>query len=180
MRKFTEKNGIGIWIVRVLLTVAYLVVLGFIFYNSLQTGERSSQQSTKVVDTVQNAVSVVAPQSPIATATGSDYDALHSLIRSMAHFSEFALLGAVGILCVLSYTDKMPFVFFPLIGAVIVPIADETLQHFVADRGAEIKDVLVDMAGGACGMIFALGCVFIGICVWTWIACLRKRRTDKE
>lgn len=180
MRNLTKKNGIWIRVLRILLTLAYLATLGFIFYNSLQTGAKSAEQSSKVVDTVQDAVSVVAPQSPIATATGEDYDALHSLIRSMAHFAEFALLGALGIWCALSYTDKKPFVFFPLIGAVAVPLADETLQRFVADRGSEWKDVFVDIAGGMSGIIFALGCVFVGVWVCSWIVSIRNKRKQKE
>lgn len=174
MRNSKTNNEIWIWVLRILLSLACAGVLVFIFSNSLKTGEQSSAQSSKVVDTVQDAVAIVAPQSPIATATGEDYDALHSLIRSMAHFGEFALLGALGVWCALSYTHKKPFVFFPLIGVVIVPILDEVLQSFVSSRGSEIKDVLIDIAGGMSGMIFALGCVFVGICIFEWIRYARK------
>ena len=180
METATKKNGIAIWVLRILLTLAFFATLGFIFYKSLQTGEASSEQSSKVVDTVQDAVAIVAPQSPIATAEGEDYEALHALIRSMAHFAEFALLGALGILCALSYTDKKPYVYSPLICVVFVPIADECLQSFVAGRGTEVKDVCIDIAGGMSGIIFALGCVFVGLLLYHACVSLFSKRKRKE
>ena len=64
-----EKNK-KIYLVRVLLTLACVLLLAFIFGNSLTEGDDSSKQSAGVVKAVQKIVGVFAPNSWIATATG--------------------------------------------------------------------------------------------------------------
>ncbi len=151
---------------RILLTLLSVGVLGFIFSNSLQTGEESSAQSGRVMEIVQTIASIVAPNSELATATGEAYDKWHALVRAAAHFAEFALLGALTVWCVYSYTGKKRHFMIPLGGVAIVAIADECLQKFTHGRGAELTDVLVDISGGLAGGIFAV-CVLIvvGICI---------------
>ncbi len=171
MIKFTKKASVY-WL-RILLTLLSVGVLGFIFSNSLRTGEESSAQSGKVMELVQSVALLVAPNSQVATATGEAYERLHALVRVAAHFSEFALLGAVMVWCFYSYTGKKRHFFIPIIGAAIAAVADECLQLFTYGRGAEIADVLVDIGGGLAGVIFAL-------CILTVVEiCIRKRIGDR-
>lgn len=126
-------------------------------------------QSAKVVKAVQKVASVVAPQSFVATATGADYDLLHGIIRSFAHFAEFALLGALFGWCYRAYTSRKLFVYLPISMLLIVPIIDELLQGQTANRCAELKDVLIDTAGGICGLLFAF------VSVWIVVSIIKKR-----
>lgn len=153
-------------ILRIILPIACALVLAFIFSNSLKTGEASSAQSSKVVDAVQAVFGVIAPNSSIATATGEDYQRLHACIRLLAHFAEFALLGALFAWCCLSYTTKKAYFIIPTVGVLTVPCIDEGLQSLTAERAAEWKDILVDGAGGICGLIFAVLCVLVGVAVY--------------
>lgn len=156
-----KKRRILQWTLRIVLTVACVAMLVFIFSNSLKDGETSVQQSSTVVEVVQNIASVVAPNSSIATATGEDYERLHDLVRTLAHFAEFVLFGALLLWCVASYTWKKEGFYWAIFGVFCVPIVDENLQRFVAGRGAEFCDVCADVAGGVCGILFAVVVLFI-------------------
>ena len=157
---------------RVVTTLACVLMLIFIFSNSLKTGEASSAQSSAVVDTIQDVASVVAPESSIATATGEDYDRLHADVRKLAHFSEFMLLGALFMWCWYSYTDKKVWLTVPTAGVVLVPLIDEFLQIFTSGRGAEWMDVMLDVFGGLCGGFLALCTLTLGIYIY------RKRKAE--
>ena len=148
---------------RIVTTVACVLMLVFIFSNSLQTGEDSTAQSSAVVDTIQDVASVVAPESSIATATGEDYDKLHADVRVLAHFSEFMLLGALFVWCWYSYTDKKIWLIAPAAGVVLTPMIDELLQTLSSGRAAEWMDVAVDTLGGFVGGIFAICTLIAGI-----------------
>lgn len=154
--KGIKKGEILQWALRIFLTAACVAMLLFIFSNSLKTGAQSARQSSTMVDVVQDVASVIAPNSPIATATGDAYDRLHAYVRVFAHFAEFALFGALLLWCIASYSWKKEGIWFSLAGVAFVPIVDEALQYFVADRGTELYDVCVDMAGGVCGLLFAV------------------------
>lgn len=151
-------------LLRVILTTLLLGLLGFIFSNSLQTGEQSSAQSGGITELLQKLAKQIAPNSFIATATGEDYDRLHAFVRMTAHFLEFCALGAVMVWCFYSYTLKKRHAPIALICTFITAFLDEFLQTLTAGRGAEIKDILVDCLGGTVGAVFALmALVILGI-----------------
>ena len=159
---------------QVVLSIACVLALAFVFSNSLKAGEESAEQSSGIVDLIKEVAAFFDPDSPIATATGETYERLHSGVRTLAHFGEFALLGALFSACCFSYTLKAPFQGIPLGGVLSVPCVDETLQLFVADRAADWRDILVDVSGGACGMAITIACVCFGI--WLY----KKRKSEKR
>lgn len=169
MTKTNAPNNRIYWktyLVRIVLTALCIGMLCFIFGNSLKAGEQSAEQSSGVVDMVQKAVGIFAPNSWIATATGEAYDRLHGIVRTIAHFCEFALLGALFTWCYRSYTSEKAFFFVPVCLSILVPIVDEFLQTLTPGRAAEMKDVLVDTAGGAAGCVFALLTLWIGFAIY--------------
>lgn len=168
-----KNTRMPIWTVRILLTVLCAFAVGFILYNSMQPAAESVQQSSAAVELVQQVVSVVAPDSSLATATGEDYDRLHNFVRSLAHFTEYALLGALGGWCLRSYTDRKKWLNLPLCGIIGLAIADECLQMLVEGRGAQFADVLVDWLGGGLGLAFAL------FAVWSVGKIVQKRRAHE-
>ena len=157
-----NKQNIIRLVLKVVLPIACLLWLAFIFSNSLQTGEESSQQSMAVVETVQQVAQVIAPESEIANATGDAYEELHSTIRSCAHFSEFSVLGALLCWCYFVYTFSWQHAYLPVIGVLLVPLFDEGIQILVAGRGWEIADLLLDAGGGAVGILFAALSILLG------------------
>ena len=164
MDKSVEKKQIKRWKVCLcaILTLLSVSLIAWIFSNSLQTAEESSAQSGSVVDKIQALFKRIAPNSFIATAVGEDYHTLHKIIRILAHFCEFALLGALLVWSWRAYTDRGIWLLIPLALILLVPVVDELLQSFTGGRAMQFVDILVDVAGGVCGGAFAWFTIFIG------------------
>lgn len=170
-----QKSGkFGRILRNVFLTAASIAMLCWIFSNSLQTGSQSSEQSARITSWVQKIFRFFAPDSFVANATGAEYRKLHSVIRMLAHFAEFALLGALWGWTCLSYSRKTGYFAFTALLILLVPVVDEFLQMHTAGRGAELKDLLIDTAGGFAGLLFA------GLTVWLGCAIARKKENEKE
>lgn len=167
----TRKNN-KIYLARALLTLACLLLLAFIFFNSLTSGDDSSAQSAWVVKCVQKTVGFFAPNSWIANATGEEYDKLHEIVRTLAHFGEFALLGALCSWCYRAYTNEKAYFFVVVFFVAFVPIVDEFLQTLTIGRVADIRDIWVDTLGAFAGIAFAL--------LALWIAKLLLKRRIKN
>ena len=115
----------------------------FIWGNSLLPGSVSGAISGWVRD-ILAAIFPMGPDKP---------DAGHGLLRKLAHFTEFACLGALfGWLFRMLYR---PAVFAPMCGF-LVACVDETIQRFVPDRGPSFRDVLIDTSGAVVGMFLLL------------------------
>ena len=85
----------------------------------------------------------------------SDPDSGHGLVRKLAHFTEFACLGAL-------FTWLFGMLSKPLLIALpcgfLVACVDETIQRFVPDRGPAFKDVLIDTSG----VLVGIGLLILG------------------
>lgn len=126
---------------RVNLCVTLLVLnLVFIWGNSLMPGEISGAISLWVKN--------------LLFPSGMDNpQAGHGLLRKIAHFMEFGCLGAI--LCWLhSMLGKKPW--HSLIYSILAACTDEGIQCFVPERGPGIRDVMIDTAGAALGMLLLL------------------------
>lgn len=114
--------------------------LVFIWGNSLMPGE------------VSGAISLWVKNLLFPAGTG-DPQAGHGLLRKIAHFTEFGCLGAL--LCWLcAMLGKKPYC--SLIYSILAACADEGIQCFVPDRGPGVRDVLIDTAGAALGILLLL------------------------
>ena len=147
-----------IYLVRAVLIALTALTLFFILRNGLATGETSAAESHAVTETVQEVVGAIDPDSPIATATGEEFDALHASVRTFAHFFEYFLLGLFSFGAFLSFAlpNRWKFAFLPPCLSVVTIALDECLQGLTAGRAAQLLDVLVDMAGSAVGAGVAL------------------------
>ena len=164
MQAKQRKNKI-VYILRVLLPLACVGILWFIFHNSLQTGDESSAQSSSVTAFAQEIIRAVAPDSKWAETSGENYEILHEFVRTLAHIAEFALLGALLCWCYFAYTLHARYFYLPITGIIVVPIIDEWLQTFSAGRAPSLGDVMTDTLGGALGLVFALITVAVGLAV---------------
>ncbi len=134
-------------VLSVLLVLALLLVC-FIFYNSLLDQAESAELSNGLL-------AVLKPflQSFLKLSD----QGLHRLIRKTAHFTEFfclgALLGAATFLYRSHTGEKVTTLTFFLV--LICAVTDEMIQSF-NDRSAEYRDVLLDFAGGCAGILLIL------------------------
>ena len=75
------------------------------------------------------------------------------ILRKIAHFTEFAALGALLSWLVRMLRQKNGELFvFPVAGGVTVACLDELIQCFVPGRGPGLLDVGIDSAGVLLGM----------------------------
>ena len=151
--------------VSILLTLLCAATVWFIFSNSLKSGAASASQSQAVTEGIQDAIGVIAPSSPVAKAEGTAFDRLHAFVRKSAHFLEYALLGALLLFTCRSYTRLKRFWFAPPCIAFLVAAFDEYIQNFTPGRGNSFADVLIDTAGAAAGILFAVFCLFVAFLI---------------
>ena len=134
---------------RVRLCAALLAVnILFIWGNSLLPGEVSGAIS----HWVRNVLAFLLPGGTDSPDTG------HGLVRKLAHFTEFACLGAL-LTWLLSMYRKAAIWALPL-GAFVASV-DETIQRFVPGRGPSVIDVLIDTAG----VLLGIGVLLLGYTV---------------
>ena len=143
--------------VRLCATFLVLNIL-FIWGNSLLPGTVSGAISHWVRDVI----AYIFQRDPSETDSG------HGLLRKMAHFTEFACLGAL--LAWLFGMLRKPFVFAIFCGFAVACM-DETIQRFVPDRGPSFRDVLVDTSGALIG---------IGLLLLGYTICKRKAKQYLE
>ena len=128
------------------LLVALMVI--FIFSNSAASAGTSNGRSRTVSEWVR----------PVLNTVGlhPETDFLNFVIRKLAHFSEYALLG---VLIGLAYRLQ-PWSWMKgkvaLLPFFIIPVLDENLQRFSSGRSCELRDMLIDSAGMAVGMMLVI------------------------
>lgn len=170
------KHGWTIYILRGILIVLTALTMWFIFSNASADGESSSKASYTVTVTVQEVVGSINPSSPIATATGEDFDLLHDFVRKVAHATEYFALGlfAFGVYLTYAKSDRRGFFYVVPCFVYLTAATDEYVQTHSAGRAAEFSDLCVDCTGALLGMVVAL-CVY-GL-IW-WIILKRRKRAN--
>lgn len=139
--------------VRFLLWLAVLAVCGMIFFFSAQSGDQSAQTSGKVVEWLIELL-VRGYELLDAVRQREIYETASLLVRKLAHFGEFALLGFLVRLLLRSYHIRKggAWAWF---AATLYASTDELHQLFVDARGASLMDVGIDSLGAAIGVAFA-------------------------
>ena len=152
---------------RILFTACLIYSVVFIFQNSLQIAEQSSLRSEQVQQVVNE----------VAGTVGLGPFSLH-VIRKMAHFTEFMMMGFWFMLCLRVYTRHfIKHVSWPLFLGLGTAVTDETIQIFVDGRGSSVKDVWIDFAGFLVGLFVALLILmFCRMCVILFV----HRHDDRE
>ena len=128
------------------LLVALMVI--FIFSNSAASAGTSNGMSLTVSEWVRPVLNIVGLH--------PETDFLNFVIRKLAHFSEYALLG-----CLITIAYRLqPWSWMKhstaLLPFFIIPVLDENLQRFSAGRSCELRDMLIDSTGMAAGMFLAI------------------------
>lgn len=127
---------------------ALLFLLGLIFYLSAQTSAESSETSGGIIELIYKLLGISPEQ---------------EVIRTFAHFCEYALLGFL--FCNLFYSRY--FKLKPIISAALswgYALSDETHQIFVDGRAFQISDLAVDFSGAALGC--AVFCALIKLILY--------------
>ena len=76
---------------------------------------------------------------------------IHFIVRKLAHFTEYAILGFLAARAFRSYPR---WFLISLMLIVVYALLDEYHQSFVPSRTASVFDSLIDTAGGLSALIF--------------------------
>lgn len=113
----------------------------------MDSAEMSSQKSGAVTQVLQTVVSAVSPGGVVK----------EGIVRKLAHFTEYAVLGMMLMLCVRIYTKRyLQNVFIPLFAALAAGVIDEMIQLTSSGRSSEVRDVVIDFSGAAMGIIICI------------------------
>lgn len=119
--------------------ILYICMIFFIWGNSLLPANNSSMVSGGLSYGIYQFLHLTM-----------DFDIFHSFIRKCAHFSEYALLGIIGMNC--STKENQIKMILLCIG---ISCLDETIQLFVEGRSGQLSDVLIDSCGTILGYFTA-------------------------
>lgn len=137
----TRKTGI------ILLCLLILFTIGFIWGNSMKSRSESQLLSLGVLQFIR----------PLLDAIFSPEHVTDHLVRKLAHFTEFAMLGAeLALLSVLLGKRELHSILNCLFAGLLVAVADETIQLF-SSRGSQVIDVVLDFSGVVMGVLVLLG-----------------------
>lgn len=152
MKAWIQKHSI---VLSLLLVIA---VMAMIFCFSAQTGAESGAMSGRITTWVLN---LVLPG--IGDFSAEKQEAIRStvgfVVRKLAHFSEYALLGFSLMLHIHQIQKKtlvrLPWLWSWAVGT-LYAASDEFHQGFVAGRGPSLRDVMIDSAGVIAGTLLLL------------------------
>lgn len=128
--------------------LASLVWTAFIWGHSLVKGPDSANESALVVQIVRPLFELVGMQ---------DAKAITLVVRKLAHFSEYAILGyLVGRLRGCLGRVRRVALALTVAWVLLAPVVDESIQLLVPGRSGSPVDVLIDLSGVVLGSVAAL------------------------
>ena len=132
---------------RIIMTLLSLGAICFIFSNSLMNADDSQGMSDGVMDSINRwlcslNINIVLDE---------------VIIRKTAHFTEFAVLGALLCATAYLYLKKRPRSLLTAFGlGALTGISDELLQTTSTGRSCEVRDMLIDSSGALLGALAAI------------------------
>ena len=124
-----QKNKISL-----LLVILWMI---FIFVMSSFDASSSSNQSNFIVDIITSIINI------------KDTGLLSLIIRKLAHFTEYFILGILVINLINKYDKK---IIIAILLCIIYATSDEIHQIFVPGRSCQITDIMIDSLGSILGI----------------------------
>lgn len=145
--------------VNIILLILWLIL---IFGFSQDNGAASSSKSDSLANITVNVISDI-------TGKKLNMDIITFIIRKMAHFTEYMILGILIINVFKDYkTIDNEILVLCIVLCFIYACSDELHQLFISDRSARLLDVLIDSSGS-----------FFGIYIFNFFYVRKKTLNDK-
>ncbi|MBR2283128.1 MAG: VanZ family protein [Ruminococcus sp.] len=146
--------------VRIFFAVLTAAVMVMIFMLSCEDSDDSSQRSGTVTEAAAELI-VDGFDEMTRTQQLDILDTIERVLRKLAHFSEYTLLGACAAAaageCGLRAPEKRHRAYCVLGLCSLYSCTDELHQLFVPGRSCEIRDVLIDSSGSLTGILITIG-----------------------
>lgn len=123
--------------------LALLVWMGVIFYFSHQSGDASMQLSDGILDSFKSLFQNFL-----------DYHTLSYIVRKIAHFTEYFILGLLIYHLVKQYrVISKTEIIWMILFCVIYAMSDEFHQVFIGGRSPKFFDVIIDSLGSSLSIL---------------------------
>lgn len=123
--------------------LALLVWMGVIFYFSHQSGDTSMQLSDGILDSFKSLFQNFL-----------DYHTLSYIVRKIAHFTEYFILGLLIYHLVKQYrVISKTEIIWMILFCVIYAMSDEFHQVFIGGRSPKVFDVIIDSLGSSLSIL---------------------------
>lgn len=119
--------------INILLVIIWMIL---IFIMSSFNSTESSNQSNFIVNIILDIFNI------------TNIKLLSLIIRKLAHFTEYFILGILIYNLIHSYNKK---IYIAIIICVLYAISDEIHQLFVSGRSCQLLDILIDSIGSIAG-----------------------------
>lgn len=139
---------------RIVLISTLVLLLLTIFIFSGQNGAKSINTSDAFASKVIDKLAQIKKKNLSETRKQELIYETRFLIRKIAHFALYFLLGIITYLVISIYKDKNIFIISLIICIVFASI-DEIHQLFIVGRTAQVYDVFIDTLGSGSGIIIA-------------------------
>lgn len=131
----------------ILIIINSLIIFGF----SSQNGEESSNLRKMIITKIANILNVKEENKTIFLDLGE------KVIRKLAHFSIYTLLGIWSISFLYTFNIKLKYqVIITSVWGFLYALTDEFHQMFSNGRHASIDDVIIDTLGVIFGLLLVL------------------------
>ena len=149
---FCEEIKLKKNILRGILLILLLWTFAMIFGFSSQNAEQSGGLSKKITQNLVNKIPNIEEQKQEQIM-----DRMEKVIRKIAHFSIYTLVGFLLMAFVSTYNipEKTRIISSLLVG-MIYASSDEIHQRFVAGRSAQVTDVMLDTLGVLFGILILM------------------------
>ena len=141
--------------VAVLCWTLVALCMTFIFIMSAKEADESSRISGGLIERI---CELVVPGFAERTEAqrAETVEAMQGFVRKAAHFTVYALLGALTVQALFCHTDgRAAVILISFAVCVVYAVSDEVHQLFVPGRSGEVRDVLIDSLGAALGILFS-------------------------
>ena len=144
------------------------LMIGFAFAHSLMSAEDSTVESEGALGFLND----------FFNSLGIPLELTDNVIRKIAHFSEFTVIGGLLLSCAYSFDRFKPYrySFAVLFTGLFTAVTDEFIQLFSDGRSGQITDVLLDFSGVVTGTLIMLLFYFIYI----KLKCKRDKKNGKH
>lgn len=152
--------------------VLFLILLAIAFYAiynfSSQNGEISGSLSLKVTKFIVKIVSKVKNMDEVVKL--HYIEKLHPIIRKLAHFSVYTVVGfsIMGFMCTFDIKNIFKVIISFGVG-VTYAISDEIHQYFIPGRSARVFDVCIDSLGVLTGIFILITLIVFVEAIVNWL-----------